>query len=326
MASILLKHIYKAYPHSKKDKKKEKKQKLSPYAVRDFNLEIQDGEFIVLVGPSGCGKSTTLRMIAGLEDISAGELYINNVLANNLESSKRDIAMVFQSYALYPHMTSYQNMSYGLKLRKDYFPIYKIDNQEEFNKEKKNVEQEYETKKKEGLKELKKNKTNPIDSKFRKAAKTSILVSGIIRALFYVIYSMYAIAVNQSLPVLISLLMIALIGIFGFIGWSDLNRGKQRKWLVPFLVLFVSSVGGALYLLRNPEKEIDDEEVEEYKNDLDNFVYQTNLEKQNALSEVYDKYQSPVMTYDHKKVDEWRRNEAEKLTKSRRPDLMNDDE
>ena len=304
MASILLKHIYKAYPHSKKDKKKEKKQKLSPYAVRDFNLEIQDGEFIVLVGPSGCGKSTTLRMIAGLEDISAGELYINNVLANNLESSKRDIAMVFQSYALYPHMTSYQNMSYGLKLRKDYFPIYKIDNQEEFNKEKKSIEDQYEIKKKEGLKELKKSKTNPIDSKFRKAAKTSFLVSGIIRALFFVIYTMYSFYVKESLPILLSTLMIALIGIFGFIGWSDLNKGKQRMWLAPLLVLFVSSVGGAFYLIRNPEKELDDEDVEDYKNEIDNYVYQNKLEKQNALSEVYEKYQSPVMTYDHKKVEE----------------------
>ena len=123
MASILLKHIYKAYPRSSKERKKAEEQNLSAFAVRDFNLEIKDGEFIVLVGPSGCGKSTTLRMIAGLEDISAGELYINDVLANNLEPSSRDIAMVFQSYALYPHMTSYQNMSYGLKLRKIPRPV-----------------------------------------------------------------------------------------------------------------------------------------------------------------------------------------------------------
>ena len=125
MASILLKHIYKVYPHSKKENKKIANEELSPFAVRDFNLEIQDGEFVVLVGPSGCGKSTTLRMIAGLEDISGGELYIDNELANNVDASKRNIAMVFQNYALYPHMTSYQNMSYGLKLRK--VPRYVLD-------------------------------------------------------------------------------------------------------------------------------------------------------------------------------------------------------
>ena len=127
MASILLKHIYKAYPRSKKEKKKEESQNLSPFAVRDFNLEINDGEFIVLVGPSGCGKSTTLRMIAGLEDISGGELYIGNILSNNIDASKRNIAMVFQNYALYPHMTSYQNMSYGLKLRKIAKPVLSKD-------------------------------------------------------------------------------------------------------------------------------------------------------------------------------------------------------
>ena len=118
MASISLRHIYKVYEHTKKEKQKQLEQNISPFAVRDFNLEIEDGEFIVLVGPSGCGKSTTLRMIAGLEDISGGELYIDNILSNNVDASKRNIAMVFQNYALYPHMTSYQNMSYGLKLRK----------------------------------------------------------------------------------------------------------------------------------------------------------------------------------------------------------------
>ena len=127
MASISLKHIYKAYPRTKADKKKEVEQDLSPFAVRDFNLEIQDGEFIVLVGPSGCGKSTTLRMIAGLEDITGGELYIGNQLCNNVDASKRNIAMVFQNYALYPHMTSYQNMSYGLKLRKIEKPVLDKD-------------------------------------------------------------------------------------------------------------------------------------------------------------------------------------------------------
>ena len=128
MASILLKHIFKEYSHSKKEEKKIEKDNISPFAVRDFNLEIDDGEFIVLVGPSGCGKSTTLRMIAGLEDISGGELYIDNVLANNLDASKRNIAMVFQNYALYPHMNSYQNMSYGLKLRKIPKPVLDKNN------------------------------------------------------------------------------------------------------------------------------------------------------------------------------------------------------
>ena len=127
MASISLQHIFKAYPRTKADKKKEEEQNLSPFAVRDFNLEIQDGEFIVLVGPSGCGKSTTLRMIAGLEDITGGELYIGNELCNNVDASKRNIAMVFQNYALYPHMTSYQNMSYGLKLRKIEKPVLDKD-------------------------------------------------------------------------------------------------------------------------------------------------------------------------------------------------------
>ena len=117
MASISLHHIFKAYERTKAEKKKEEAQNISPFAVRDFNLEIRDGEFIVLVGPSGCGKSTTLRMIAGLEDITGGELYIDDVLANNVDASKRNIAMVFQNYALYPNMNSYQNMSYGLKLR-----------------------------------------------------------------------------------------------------------------------------------------------------------------------------------------------------------------
>ena len=124
MASILLKHIFKVYPRSKAEKKKEVEQNVSPFAVKDFNLKIKDGEFVVLVGPSGCGKSTTLRMIAGLEDISGGELYIGETLSNNVDASKRDIAMVFQNYALYPHMTSYQNMSYGLKLRKIAKPIF----------------------------------------------------------------------------------------------------------------------------------------------------------------------------------------------------------
>ena len=86
-------------------------------AVQQFNLEIADKEFIVLVGPSGCGKSTTLRMIAGLEDITDGELCIGDKLMNDVEPKDRDIAMVFQNYALYPHMTVYENMAFSLKLQ-----------------------------------------------------------------------------------------------------------------------------------------------------------------------------------------------------------------
>lgn len=104
MAKLSLRHIYKVYPNGAK-------------AVNDFNMEIADREFIVFVGPSGCGKSTTLRMIAGLEEITAGEFYIGNELMNDIEPKDRDIAMVFQNYALYPHMTVYDNMAFGLKLR-----------------------------------------------------------------------------------------------------------------------------------------------------------------------------------------------------------------
>ena len=104
MAKLSLKHIYKIYANGTK-------------AVNDFNLEIGDDEFIVFVGPSGCGKSTTLRMIAGLEDITAGDFLIDGVLANQKEPKDRDMAMVFQNYALYPHMTVYDNMAFGLKIR-----------------------------------------------------------------------------------------------------------------------------------------------------------------------------------------------------------------
>ena len=105
MASLSLKHIYKKYPGG-------------VTAVSDFNLEIKDKEFLILVGPSGCGKSTTLRMIAGLEEISEGELWIGDTLVNDVAPKDRDIAMVFQNYALYPHMTVFENMAFGLKLRK----------------------------------------------------------------------------------------------------------------------------------------------------------------------------------------------------------------
>ena len=112
MASLLLKDVYKVYSSG-------------VVAVTDFTLDIQDKEFIVFVGPSGCGKSTTLRMIAGLEEISDGELYIDGKLVNTVQPKDRDIAMVFQNYALYPHMTVYDNMAFGLKLRK--MPRAEID-------------------------------------------------------------------------------------------------------------------------------------------------------------------------------------------------------
>ena len=128
MAEVILKNLKKVYPNTEKKKKAkkgepEKKTSLQitdegVVAVQDFNLHIADKEFIVLVGPSGCGKSTTLRMIAGLEDISGGELYIGGKLMNDVEPKDRDIAMVFQSYALYPHMTVYENMAFSLKLKK----------------------------------------------------------------------------------------------------------------------------------------------------------------------------------------------------------------
>ena len=120
MASVTLKNVSKIYP--RKEKKSHKKNAVidnEPLrAVDNFNLEIKDGEFIVFVGPSGCGKSTTLRMIAGLEEISEGEIYIGDNLVNDVEPKDRDIAMVFQNYALYPHMTVYENIALGLKLRK----------------------------------------------------------------------------------------------------------------------------------------------------------------------------------------------------------------
>ena len=134
MASLSLKNITKIYPHSGDDAKKAKKAKKGEepekkkvnlqitdegvVAVQEFSLEIKDKEFIVLVGPSGCGKSTTLRMVAGLEEISGGELYIGDKLVNDVAPKDRDIAMVFQNYALYPHMTVYDNIAFALKLRK----------------------------------------------------------------------------------------------------------------------------------------------------------------------------------------------------------------
>ncbi|MFR7476537.1 ABC transporter ATP-binding protein [Frisingicoccus sp.] len=127
MASLKLKNIKKVYPNTEKKKSKkgeqEKKNNLlvteeGVVAVQEFNLDIADKEFIVLVGPSGCGKSTTLRMVAGLEEISSGDLYIDDKRVNDVAAKERDIAMVFQSYALYPHMTVFENMAYPLKLKK----------------------------------------------------------------------------------------------------------------------------------------------------------------------------------------------------------------
>ena len=129
MASVSMQSIKKIYPYlpdeEKKKKKKGEEEKKSNLlvteegvlAVQEFNLEIADKEFIVLVGPSGCGKSTTLRMIAGLEEISEGQLYIGDKLVNDVAPKDRDIAMVFQNYALYPHMTVYDNLAFALKLR-----------------------------------------------------------------------------------------------------------------------------------------------------------------------------------------------------------------
>ena len=129
MAKLLLRHVYKIYPgvgKVKKNAKGEAKKRSGDFvAVSDFNMEINDGEFIVFVGPSGCGKSTTLRMIAGLEEISGGELYIDDHLVNDVDAKDRDIAMVFQSYALYPHLTAFDNIAFGLKMRKK--PVAKLD-------------------------------------------------------------------------------------------------------------------------------------------------------------------------------------------------------
>ena len=124
MAGLSLRHVCKVYEGKDKKslfRKKQddgKKRTGDFLAVDDFNMEIEDGEFVVFVGPSGCGKSTTLRMIAGLEEITSGELYIGDKLVNNVEPKDRDIAMVFQSYALFPHMTAFQNIAFGLQMRK----------------------------------------------------------------------------------------------------------------------------------------------------------------------------------------------------------------
>jgi multiple sugar transport system ATP-binding protein len=115
MAKVSVQHVSKIYPA-------EKGREVP--AVSDFNLEVNDREFVVFVGPSGCGKSTTLRMIAGLEEISKGDIYIGGKRVNEVPPKDRDIAMVFQNYALYPHMSVYDNLAFGLKLRK--FPKAEI--------------------------------------------------------------------------------------------------------------------------------------------------------------------------------------------------------
>ena len=136
MSEVVLKNVKKIYPNTAGDSKKKKKSKKGEeapveenkvnlqitdkgvVAVQEFNIDIADKEFIVLVGPSGCGKSTTLRMIAGLEEISEGEVIIDGRVVNDVPPKDRDIAMVFQNYALYPHMTVYENMAFSLKLKK----------------------------------------------------------------------------------------------------------------------------------------------------------------------------------------------------------------
>ena len=140
MAGLSLRHIYKVYPgrkstakeslkklfiRNKSEQQSEIKKRSGDFeAVKDFSMEIEDGEFIVFVGPSGCGKSTTIRMIAGLEDITSGELYIDGQLVNDIPAKDRDIAMVFQNYALYPHMTVRKNIEFALRLRK--IPVEKM--------------------------------------------------------------------------------------------------------------------------------------------------------------------------------------------------------
>ena len=114
MATLLFKNVNKIYPNKVQ-------------AVFDFNLEVQDKEFIVFVGPSGCGKSTTLRMVAGFEEITDGEIWIDDKCVNTIAPKDRDIAMVFQNYALYPHMTVFENMAFALKLRKVMMPAIELD-------------------------------------------------------------------------------------------------------------------------------------------------------------------------------------------------------
>ncbi|MDQ7822740.1 MAG: sn-glycerol-3-phosphate ABC transporter ATP-binding protein UgpC [Candidatus Eremiobacteraeota bacterium] len=131
MANVVMKHVKKIYSGTQAIKKawwelwKPSAEKRDVHVIKDVTLEINDGEFMVLVGPSGCGKSTALRMIAGLEEVTEGEIFIGEQMVNEVSPKDRDIAMVFQNYALYPHMDVYENMAFGLKLRK--FPKEEID-------------------------------------------------------------------------------------------------------------------------------------------------------------------------------------------------------
>ncbi len=142
MAQLHFKHVNKIYPNNVQ-------------AVFDFNLDINDKEFVVFVGPSGCGKSTTLRMVAGLEDITSGEIYIDDVLINDVPPKNRNISMVFQNYALYPHMTVFENMAFSLQMRKDLFPVYEISDQEGYDKEVDQIVEEFDKKEEEGVASLK---------------------------------------------------------------------------------------------------------------------------------------------------------------------------
>ena len=145
MAKLRFSHVNKIYANNVQ-------------AVYDFNLDIDDKEFVVFVGPSGCGKSTTLRMVAGLEEITSGEIYIDDVLINDVPPKNRNIAMVFQNYALYPHMTVYENMAFSLQLRKDLFPVFTIDDRDALANEIEQINIEYHQKKEEGVKALKEKK------------------------------------------------------------------------------------------------------------------------------------------------------------------------
>ena len=127
-------------------------------AVYDFNLDVDDKEFVVFVGPSGCGKSTTLRMLAGLEEITSGEIYIDDVLINDVPPKDRNISMVFQNYALYPHMTVFENMAFSLQMRKELFPVYEIKDEEAFKAEVEQIKKDFAEKKAVGVNELKEKK------------------------------------------------------------------------------------------------------------------------------------------------------------------------
>ena len=147
MAKLHFKNVNKIYPNNVQ-------------AVFDFNLDIDDKEFVVFVGPSGCGKSTTLRMVAGLEEITSGEIYIDDVLINDVPAKNRNIAMVFQNYALYPHMTVFENMAFSLQLRKDLFPVFEIKDQEGFDKAVDSLYEEYGAKEEAGVNSLKEKKAS----------------------------------------------------------------------------------------------------------------------------------------------------------------------